>query len=275
MSSDDLDAPEPDRAVKASGVRLAFDFRGSGPPILLIHGLTFDRLTWQPIIDRLADRYSCIAVDLPGHGDSDGPPLLLNDVASTVHRLLRELAIDRPVVVGHSMGAAVAGIYASTYPVAGVVMVDQAPFVRPFAELVQSLEPFLRSENFATAFEPIRQSIGLDLMPEPLRSEIAARQRIRRDLVIGYWDEIMQTAPDQLQARIDRSISAIDAPCLGVFGRTLADPEREHLLRLLPSAEVEEWPGSGHMVHLVEPGRFAVRLATFAKRCLPADVTKL
>lgn len=270
MNTGDLDTTQPDRGLESGGARLAFDFRGSGPPILFIHGLTFDRLTWQPIIDRLADRYSCIAVDLPGHGDSDGPPRLLDDVVASLYRLLGDLSIDRPVVVGHSMGAALAGMYAATHPVAGVVLVDQAPFMRPFAELVHSLEPSLRSDDFAAAFEPIRQSIGLDLVPEPQRSQIAARQRIRRDLVIGYWDELLRNTPDQLQARIDRSLIAINAPCFGVFGHTLGDQERGHLFHFLPSAEVEEWPESGHMVHLVEPDRFALRLAAYAGRCFQA-----
>lgn len=271
LSTDDLDTPQPDGALESGGARLAFDFRGSGPPILFIHGLTFDRLTWQPIIDRLADRYSCVAVDLPGHGDSDGPPRLLDDVVASLYRLLGDLSIDRPVVVGHSMGAALAGMYAATHPVAGVVLVDQAPLMRPFAELVHSLEPSLRSDNFAAVFEPFRQSIGLDLVPEPQRSQIAARQRIRRDLVIGYWDELLRSTPDQLQARIDRSLIAIDAPCFGVFGHTLGDQEREHLFHFLPSAEIEEWPESGHMVHLVEPDRFTLRLAAYAGRCFQAD----
>lgn len=265
--ADDLVEPLSHDAPIRGTARLAYDFRGSGAPLVFIHGLTFDRSTWEPIVERLADRYRCVAVDLPGHGESDGPPRPLYDVARAIHQLLCELGIERPLVVGHSMGAALAGIYAANHPVAGVVIIDQPFLVRPFAELVHRLEPALRSENFRAAFEPIRQSIGVELLPEPQRSQIAAGQRIRQDLVLGYWDEVLRTTPDELQARIDRDAQAISAPLLAVFGQNLDLQARDHILRCVPGSEIEEWPERGHMVHLVEPDRFARRLAMFAERC--------
>jgi pimeloyl-ACP methyl ester carboxylesterase len=67
---------------------LAYDLQGSGPPFVFIHGLTFDRTSWRPITSRLADEYRCITIDLPGHGDSSGPPRPLDDIAAEIHRLL-------------------------------------------------------------------------------------------------------------------------------------------------------------------------------------------
>ena len=266
----ELTRNDPADELQAPGtIRLAYDLQGSGPPLVFIHGLTFDRTNWQPITARLASGYRCIAIDLPGHGGSDGPPRPLDDIAAALHRLLDELGIEPPVVVGHSMGAALAGIYAATYPVRGVVDVDQPLYVRPFAELVHALAPALRGGDFDTAFEPFRQSLGLDRLPEPERSRITGRQRIRQDLVVGYWDEVLATAADQLQGRIDDAFTAIKAPLLAVFGHALDDQEREHLRRLLPSAEVDEWPGHGHLVHLEEPDRFARRLSAFASQCFP------
>ena len=267
MGPQDLPGPVAQQAAEPGAIKLAYDFRGSGPPLVFVHGLTFDRASWQPIIDRLAGAYRCIAVDLPGHGDSDGPPRPLEDIAAALHRLLDEAGIDRPVVVGHSMGVPVVCIYAAAYPVRGVVDVDQSLFVRPFAELVHSLAPGLRGDDFGTAFEPVRQSIGIDRLPEPERSRIAARQRIRQDLVLGYWDEMLGTTPAQLQARIDNIAPAIRAPFLAVFGHVLDAHDKQHLRRFLPSAQVEEWPDRGHLVHLAEPDRFAARLAAFASQC--------
>ena len=168
------------------------------------------------------------------------------------------------------MGAPVVCIYAAAYPVRGVVDVDQPLFVRPFAELVHALAPGLRGDDFGTAFEPIRQSIGMDRLPEPERSRVAARQRIRQDLVLGYWDEMLRTTPAQLQARIDNTATAVRAPFLAVFGHVLDAQEKQHLRRLLPSAQVEQWPDRGHLVHLAEPDRFAGRLAAFASQCFRA-----
>jgi pimeloyl-ACP methyl ester carboxylesterase len=246
---------------------LAYDLRGSGPPLVFVHGLTFDRSTWQPIVERLVSRFRCVSVDLPGHGESDGPPRPLDEVGDAISRLLAELGIERPVVIGHSLGSALAGMYAANHAVSGVVVVDQPLLIRPMAELVHRLEPALRSDNFRAAFEPIRQSIGVELIPEPERSRIAAGQRIKQDLVLGYWHEMLSTTPDELQARIDAVARAISAPFLGVFGQTLDQQTRAHMLALVPGAEIEEWPGCGHMVHLVEPARFASRIAAFANGC--------
>jgi pimeloyl-ACP methyl ester carboxylesterase len=129
------------------------------------------------------------------------------------------------------------------------------------------LEPALRGAGFSPAFEPMRQTIGVELLPEPQRSSILARQRIDRSLILGYWDEVLRTTPDDLQDRVDNDLEAITVPVLAIFGQTTDPATRQHLLRHLPSAEIDEWPGLGHMVHLMQPERFAHRLAEFAASC--------
>ena len=145
MDSGDLLGPAAQEAREPGTIGLAYDAQGSGPPLVFIHGLTFDRTSWRPITGRLVDGYRCFAIDLPGHGDSSGPPCPLDDIAAELHRVLDRLGVEPPVVVGHSMSAALAGVYAARYPEAGVVDVDQPLYVRPFVELVQSLAPALRS----------------------------------------------------------------------------------------------------------------------------------
>src|SRR5262249_55970297 len=151
----------------------------------------------------LSDGYRCITIDLPGHGESDGPPVPLGELTSDVRLLLDELVIEHPLVVGHSMGAIVALIYAALNPVSGVVDVDQPVDIRPFIALLHRLEPALRGDDFATAFEPFRMMIGVHLLPEPTRSEVAARQRVRQDLVLGYWEEVLRTPAAEMQASTD------------------------------------------------------------------------
>jgi pimeloyl-ACP methyl ester carboxylesterase len=111
-----------------------------------------------------------IAVDLPGHGESGGKPAPLDEVADQLHGLLTELAMQRPIMVGHSMSAGLAGLYASAHPVSGLVMVDQGMEVRPFAELLHRLAPVLRGPGFAGAWQTFESTLGLDLVPEPVRS---------------------------------------------------------------------------------------------------------
>jgi pimeloyl-ACP methyl ester carboxylesterase len=246
---------------------LAYDRHGTGVPIVLLPGLTFDRRSWRPIVDRLGEQVCTIAIDLPGHGASLGPPCDLDEVAAQVHRLLESLDIAEPIVVGHSMSAGAAMIYAASYPARGAVTVDSLVDLRPFAQLVQSLAPTLRGPDFADAFARFERSMGLDLIPEPLRTAALDAHEVRRDVVLGYWDQMLRSDADQLQAWIEEIAARIDVPCLAVFGHQLSRDEREYLTRLQPHAQLEEWPGRGHFVQLADPDRFAARLRAFVDFC--------
>lgn len=252
--------------------RLAFETHGSGVPVVFLHGLTFDRTTWRPIMDRLGERVRSIAFDLPAHGHSGGAPAPLTEVAAAVHAALADLGVARPIVVGHSMAAGVAVNYAAAYPSQGAAIVDSQIDLRPFVELVQRLEPALRSpDGFPAAFEPFQRSMGLEQVQAPLRSQLLAAQRIRQDLVLGYWDELLRADPDELQRRVDDLADAVAVPFLGVFSQQLDPGARRHLLAHIPAAQLEEWPGRGHFVHLAEPDRFATRLLAFVDHCAAAS----
>ena len=245
---------------------LAYDIEGTGTPVVFLHGLTFDRRTWRPIIDQLDGSVASIAIDLPAHGDSGGEPAPLESVAEQIHQLLQTLGAERPVVVGHSMAAAIAGLYASAHPARGIVLGDQATEVLPFAQMLHQIAPMLRGPAFDQVWPNIESSLGLDRIPEPTRSLVLGTHKVRQDVVLGYWDQVLNTDPAELQAWIDDKAAGIQVPCLAVFGRPATDGERERLGRL-PDAQVEEWAGDGHFVHLVDPGRFATRLSAFVEHC--------
>ncbi len=246
---------------------LAFDRRGSGVPIVLLPGLTFERRTWRPIVERLGEGVDTIAVDLPAQGDSTGAPCDLAGLAARVHDLVTGLGVDKPVVVGHSMSGGTAMIYAASYPTRGVVTVDSPVDLVPFAELVQRFEPALRGPGFRQAFEPFQQGMGFERISEPLRSEVLAAQQIRQDVVLGYWEMLLRSEPAQLRTFVEKVAAVIDVPVLAVSGHRLATDERDYLRQLLPAVQLEEWPERGHFVHLAEPGRFAARLRAFVDSC--------
>jgi pimeloyl-ACP methyl ester carboxylesterase len=191
----------------------------------------------------------------------------MEEVGRQVYGLVSSLGIERPVIVGHSFGGVLASFYAANCPVAGVVNVDQPLDIESFVRMIQQIEPALRGPHFAAAFEPIRQSIGVELLPEPLRSRTLATQTVRQDLVLAYWNDTFRQSPEDLQALVDETARRITVPYLAVFGHRLADDERVRLQGRLIGLELEEWPDRGHMVHLMEPDRFAQRLAAFVGRC--------
>ncbi len=245
---------------------LAYDIEGTGTPVVFLHGLTFDRHTWRPIIERLDVSITSIAIDLPAHGDSGGEPAPLEKVSGQIRRLLEALDVERPVVVGHSMAAAIAGLYAATHPARGIVLVAQATEVLPFAQMLHQIAPMLLGPAFGKIWPDIENSLGLDRIPEPARTLVLDTHKVRQDVVLGYWDQVLNTDPAELQAWIDTKATGIRAPCLAVFGRPATDGERERLGRL-PDAQIEEWAGDGHFVHLVNPERFATRLQAFVEHC--------
>jgi pimeloyl-ACP methyl ester carboxylesterase len=167
------------------------------------------------------------------------------------------------------MGGVIAPVYAATYPTLAVVNVDQPMNVRPFSQTLKQVAPALRGDGFEAAFEPFQRSMGIDRIDEPRRSEILAKQRIRRDLVLGYWEEALQADPAELQARVEAALDRIHVPFLFVFGRELAAGDRAYLADHVSKIELEVWPEAGHMVYLVEPERFAHRLRRFINESVP------
>lgn len=251
----------------ACGAVLAYEVHGAGKPVVFLHGLTFDRTLWRPIVERMDRNLRCILIDLPGHGESAGPPRPMTDLVEAIHDLLDELEVAKPVLVGHSFAAVVAVIYAGTYPVAGVVNVDQTLNQRSLLGFLHHMEDALRGDDFAGAFEPFRRSIGVDKLPEPMRSTVLQHQTIRQDLVLGYWDEGLRSAPEEMQKLLDDVLDTLSMPYLAIFGDPIPDGDRAHLHQHVASAQIEEWPGNGHMVHLMEPSRFAQRVSEFARAC--------
>ena len=248
---------------------LAHDDTGAGTPVVLIHGLTFDRSSWRPIVEGLHGSMRTVAIDMPAHGDSSGPPLAAGQVAERLHDLVVSLEIERPVVVGHSYGAAVASLYAASYPSCGLVMVDSGPEIQPFAELVQRTAPMLRGAGFADAWSMIESSLGLDLIPEPMQTLVRAGHKVDQDVVLGYWEQMMGTPPAEFQAWIDSVMSRIEVPVLAVYGQQAPRGDRERFDRL-PDVRIEEHPGHGHFVHLVDPEGFARSLRRFVDHCTVA-----
>jgi pimeloyl-ACP methyl ester carboxylesterase len=209
-----------------------------------------------------------IAIDLPGHGDSPGAGAPLDELAALIADTLeRGCGVSDPIIVGHSMSGILALVYASTHPVRGVVTVDQSWIVRPFAEAVRHSAPALRGDRFASAFSPFEQTIGMERLAPAMRAEVTARRRVDRDLVLSYWEEVLEADPSELQRRMEDRAASINVPCLAVFGRKLSDTERNHMTNLVPAVQITEWDGDGHMAHLVQPARFAERLRAFVDDC--------
>src|SRR3954453_22572054 len=104
--------------VTIHGHRRAYVKAGSGPVVLLLHGLGCDHSTWDAVIESLSRRYTVISPDLLGHGQSDKPrgDYTLGGYANGMRDLLTVLGIDTATVIGHSFGGGVAMQFAYQFP---------------------------------------------------------------------------------------------------------------------------------------------------------------
>ena len=116
------------RSKNIDGVELHYLTAGHGPALVLLHGYAETSRMWRPIIPVLAERFTVIAPDLPGIGDSSIPTgdVDMKSAANTIHGLVRALGIQKADVVGHDIGLMVAYAYAAQFPseVTKLVLMD-------------------------------------------------------------------------------------------------------------------------------------------------------
>ncbi|MFC8828647.1 alpha/beta fold hydrolase [Streptomyces sp. NPDC057137] len=252
---------------------LAADIHGTSDarrPIILLHGLSYDRRQWGPLIDELDavdPGRRVLAVDLPGHGGSARRPSYhLDVVAEQVHDAATEAGFDTPVVVGHSLGGALATVYAAAHPAAAVVNIDQPPLAGPFRDVLLRAEPVLRSPAYGEVWETMLQGMGIDLLPPTARELVGTATTPRQDLLLGYWDEILTTPAEVLTERRTRDMGALRDRGIAyhhVSGEELPPPYRQWLETVLPDVTVTVIPGSGHFPHLARPAELAKILAAY------------
>ncbi len=119
-------------AVTANGIKIHYERTGGEkPPVVLLHGVTDNGLCWTRLARALEPDYDLIMVDARGHGLSDAPAAGYGpaDHAADVAGLIQALALGKPVLLGHSMGAATAAATAASYPErVGAIILEDPPF---------------------------------------------------------------------------------------------------------------------------------------------------
>jgi pimeloyl-ACP methyl ester carboxylesterase len=133
------------RTADVNGLKLHYMTAGHGMPLILLHGYAETSLMWKPIIPALAERFTVIAPDLPGIGDSEIPAhgLDMKSAAISIHELAKSLGVQKAEVVGHDIGLMVAYAYAAQFPteVTKLVLMDA------FLPGVAGWEPVYNSPN--------------------------------------------------------------------------------------------------------------------------------
>ena len=178
-------------AVATSDGRMVIEIRGpraTGPPVVCLHGLSANRSTWRPVAKRLSERRRVVLVDLLGRGESDPAPGARYDLESEVRRLdhvLTASGIERPVLAGHSHGAAIALAAAHRVSASGLLLVNPVtPGLSRPAVLSALRSPPARA-MLAPAVKLFRRPLTRYML---VRRVFANREAIPAGLVDRYAD---------------------------------------------------------------------------------------
>ncbi|HSL59720.1 MAG TPA: alpha/beta fold hydrolase [Acidimicrobiales bacterium] len=245
---------------------VAWDETGSGPALVLVHGITEDRGSWDTLLPHLADRWRCVRLDLRGHGASaDADDYSALAMAGDVAAVVAEAGIDEPpLLVGHSLGGVVVTAYAAGAPVRGVVNIDQSLRLGDFATALHPLADVLRSPDYVAAVLGIMEALGTDRLPPEVREQVVAKHAAaRHDVILGVWSMVLDASPEELTAVAEELLGAVQVTYLAVHGSDPGPGYAEWLADRVSGATVEVWDGLGHHPHLVDPARFAARVAAF------------
>lgn len=267
ISEENLPRPSEAPAAIAYVVRmlLAHDRTGTGPALVLIHGITECRSAWDPLLALFAQHYDVLRVDLRGHGQSApgdvyDPITLATDVAQTVDAA----DMHSPLVVGHSLGGIVASAYAAVARPRAVVNVDQPLRLADFKAALSQLEPMLRGDgaSFETAIDLVFRSM-MGPLPDDEAARVGALRRADQSVVLGIWGTVFESTAAELDATVAALAGAITVPYLSLHGIDPGEAYGHWLHHLVPTATVEVWPDQGHYPHLLHPDRFVERVVDF------------
>ncbi len=235
------------------------------PPVILIHGAGGNHLYWPPQLRRLPNE-RIFAVDLPGHGKSRGVGQhSIEDYAESILSFMKALKFASAVLVGHSMGGAVAlqaGLDAPKH-VIGLALLGAGARLRVGQRLLHTLSDSSRMEAGVDTI--IGNSFAAET--DPRFVELAKQRMLESRSSVLYGDFLACNAFEPPFEQLAR----IAAPALMIFGgedRMVPVAAGRVLQEQLPQAQLQVIPAAGHMVMLEQPEAVAGLLGPFL-RSLP------
>ncbi len=252
----------------ADGTEIAWTRLGSGPPVVMVHGITENSSSWGAIPGLLAADFEVITVDLRGHGHSGtADDYGLSAMAGDIAAVIIEAGLSRPHLVGHSLGGAVVSAVGASFPVGSVVNVDQQLRLAEFKAQLEPVEAMLRDPDaFPGVIGFLFDALAGDMLNDSEKARLDGLRRPDQEVVLGAWQLIFESSIEEIDSTVDAVLAEyknLPMPYLALFGNDPGPTYGPWLSARIPDMELEVWPDHGHYPHLVDPSRFVARLRSF------------
>ena len=274
------------RYVTVDGLQIHYRTAGSGPPLILIHGIGANLFTWRIVFDALAQAYTVYALDLKGHGLSDKPgsgdysPFGMADV---VAGFMEALGLESARVIGLSMGGAITLALAARHPARVRQAVVISPAGYPLDYHIMPVVAHLAGTRLGSA-------IGAFMVRQRSLIEFYLRQNYydpdrmcTPEVVDGYFLPLLTPGTDGIVARLARDFGQtsiahrlrdIAAPVLILWGQhdAIIPMHWGHRFQQdIPDAELVVFPKCGHCLQEEQPEQFLETVHAFFQRDDAAD----
>lgn len=241
--------------AKLDGARIHYKSYGKGTEALvLVHGWSCNIDSWRDQIPDFAKRNRVIALDLPGHGQSDKPQTTytMDLFAQAIDAVMRDAKVERAVIAGHSMGTPVARQFYRKYPqkTLGIIIVDGG--LRPFGtkEMREQFVAMFRGPNYRELAAPMFEQM-MGPLPAP------EQERVKSSFA-NTPQHVLLSAMENMNQESLYGPDKMNVPVFAVLAKSpFWPPDTEEFLRTLaPDFEVQWWEGVGHFLMMEKPKQF-------------------
>jgi len=260
------ETPSQDRFAKLDAIRVHYRNYGDGKnAIVFIHGWTCNLNFWKANVPAFANQSRVIAIDLPGHGESDKPEIVysMDLFARAIDAVLTDAGVERAALIGHSMGTPVIRQFYRKYPHKTMALVVVDGSLRPFGspERMKQFLDTLRAPNYR---EQAERMVGFMVQPvkdKKNQEEIkAAMLSAPQHVMLGAWEAML----DDAIWKQDK----IKVPTLALMAKQPQwNDEYEKFVReLVPGIDYQVWEGVSHFLMLDDPQKFNETVLAFLKK---------
>ncbi|MEY2817459.1 MAG: hypothetical protein RL275_922 [Chloroflexota bacterium] len=249
------------KKIKLNGIELAYERRGKGMPLVLIHGYPLDHSIWNETISQLENDFDLILPDVRGFGESStvDAPYTLSDIANDLAALLDSLGGERTTLAGHSMGGYIALAFAKAFPerVTGLALVSSQ---------TASDTPERKEGRYKTAADVSQK--GVQIVADGMTDKLTPNQNVRDVIRPLIAKQSVAGVTGALKAMAEREdltsfLASFGQPLVLIHGDAdeLIPVERAREIKsLVPSAHLVELRGGGHMPMMEMPVETATAL---------------